>query len=203
MLSVEQERLVHPGEGQDARGQQIHTYFNAKRIWARSTKGGRKSTIVIILSTVLLLNLISLFFGRVDREIDVDLNKGTGGVRVLSPTTTPIHQPSPVATSLIETPTQHPTGRNYSREAYVTILTPADPHPWTVGQPDYYFEACKVKLHRLLRNATTRDPYNRPVVVLVAPGVPQKQIEILESHGAIIKRVDIIPPPAGSVNPEK
>lgn len=179
------------GESRDVRIQQSQTRFSAKRIWARSTKCGRISAITAILSTVLLVNLISLFFSRVDREIGINLSNGQEGIHV-----------PPVATPSVETPTKHSSGRNYSKEAYVTILTPADPHPWTLGQPDYYFEACKVKLHRILRNSTTRDPYNRPVIVLVAPGVPQKQIEILESHGAIIKHVDIIPPPAGSVDPE-
>jgi alpha-N-acetylglucosamine transferase len=91
-------------------------------------------------------------------------------------------------------------GRNYSREAYVTLLTPPHPHPWTVGQPDYYFEATKVKAHRLLRNPTTRDPYGRPFIVLVTPEVPIKQIGVLESHGVIVKRVETIPPPDGHVH---
>jgi len=91
-------------------------------------------------------------------------------------------------------------GRNYSREAYVTLLTPPQPHPWTRGQPDYYFEATKVKAHRLLRNQTTRDPYNRPFIVLVTPEVPEKQVGILESHGAIVRRVDTIPAPEGHVH---
>lgn len=195
MSTAEEERLVHPGKDQDVK---IHTGFKAKRIWSRSTQCGRKSTIAAILSTVLLLNLISLFSSPTDR----DLSKGTGEVHKFHTEPLTVHQPSPVATSLIESPTKHSNGRNYSREAYVTILTSADPHPWTLGLPDYYFEACKVKLHRLLRHPITRDPFNRPVVVLVTPDVLEEQIEILESHGAIIKRVDIIPPPVGSVDSE-
>lgn len=198
---MEEERLVSSEECRDARMQRNQMKFNAKRMWARSTKCGRISAIAAILSTVLLLNLMSLFFTRVDREIGIDLSKGQEGFHI-APAPLTIHQPLPVTTPSIKTPTQHLPGRNYSREAYVTLLTPADPHPWTLGQPDYYFEACKVKLHRILRNATTRDPYNRPFVVLVTPGVPQKQIEILESHGAIIKHVDIIPAPAGTIRPE-
>src|SRR5579862_8666352 len=49
---------------------------------------------------------------------------------------------------------------NYSKQAYVTLLTPEDPHPWTQGKPDYYFEAAKILAHRLIRHPTTRDPYN-------------------------------------------
>lgn len=90
--------------------------------------------------------------------------------------------------------------RDYSKEAYVTLLAPGNPHPWTVGKTDYYFEACKVKAHRLLRNATTRDPFNRPFIVLVTPNVPDKQIEILESHGVQVKRVPTIEPPPGTVD---
>ena len=90
--------------------------------------------------------------------------------------------------------------RDYSKEAYMTLLSPSNPHPWTEGRPDYYFEACKVIAHRLLRNPTTRDPFNRPYIILVTPNVPEKQIEILESHGATIKRVPIIDPPPGTVD---
>ena len=90
--------------------------------------------------------------------------------------------------------------RDYSKEAYVTLLAPANPHPWTEGKPDYYFEACKVKAHRLLRDTTTRDPFNRPFIVLVTPNVPNRQIEILESHGAQVKRVPTIDPPPGTVD---
>jgi inositol 3-alpha-galactosyltransferase len=57
-----------------------------------------------------------------------------------------------------------------------------------------------VKAHRLLRNATTRDPYNRPFVVLVTPAVPEKQRSILESHGAIVKLVPTLSPPPGTVD---
>lgn len=93
--------------------------------------------------------------------------------------------------------------RDYSKEAYVTLLAPSDPHPWTEGKPDYYFEACKVTAHRLLRNATTRDSFNRPFVILATPNVPQKQIRVLESHGAIVKTVATIDPPPGTVDFEK
>jgi inositol 3-alpha-galactosyltransferase len=185
---------MHPGDSQNERVRQIQTGFDAKRILARSTKYGRIPTIAAILSILLV---ISVFFGRTDREIG--FNDGTGADHTIPPGPLTIHQPS---NPPIETPAIHSNGRNYSREAYATLLAPADPHPWTLGQPDYYFEACKVKLHRPLRNTTTRDPYNRPVVVLVTPDVLPKQIEILESHGAIIKRVDIIPAPVGSVNLE-
>ena len=91
---------------------------------------------------------------------------------------------------------------DYSKEAYVTLLAPQKPHPWSLGEPDYYFESCKIKAHRLLRNTTTRDPYNRPYVILVTPDVPLKQIEILELHGAIVKRVPIIEPPLGTITPD-
>ena len=89
---------------------------------------------------------------------------------------------------------------DYTKEAYVTLLSPQKPHPWTVGEIDYYFEACKVQAHRLLRNVTTRDPHNRPYIILATPDVYSKQIEILEAHGAIVRRVPIIEPPEGTVN---
>jgi alpha-N-acetylglucosamine transferase len=89
-------------------------------------------------------------------------------------------------------------GRNYSKEAYVTLLSPGDPHPWSEGKPDFYFEACKIKAHRLLRNTTTRDPHHRPFIVLVTDRVPPQQIDILEQHGAIVKPVATLPPPTGT-----
>ena len=93
--------------------------------------------------------------------------------------------------------------RDYSKEAYVTLLVPGDPHPWSEGKVDYYFENIKIIAHRLFRNGTTRDPFNRPFIVLTGPSVPEKQVEILESHGAIVRRVPLIEPPLGTVDMDR
>jgi alpha-N-acetylglucosamine transferase len=93
--------------------------------------------------------------------------------------------------------------RDYSKEAYVTLLAPGDPHPWSEGKVDYYFENCKMMAQRLLRNATTRDPFNRPFVILATPSVPEKQIDVLSSHGALVRRVPLIDPPSGTIDMER
>ena len=93
--------------------------------------------------------------------------------------------------------------RDYSKEAYVTLLVPADPHPWSQGKVDYYFENIKIIAHRLFRSGTTRDPFNRSFIVLAGPSVPEKQVEILESHGAIVRRVPLIEPPSGTVDMDR
>lgn len=143
----------------------------------------RTSIIATLLGLVLLINFLAF-----------TLRDGLLG-------TIPITIDEPPADDLAKPDTLYiDPNRNYSREAYVTLLSPSDPHPWAEGRTDFYFEACKVIAHRLLRNSTTRDPYNRPYIILVTSLVPQRQIETLESHGVIIKHVSTIAPPRGTVN---
>jgi alpha-N-acetylglucosamine transferase len=147
-----------------------------------------------LLVIVLFINLIAFTFQGGLREplpIDGDLNPDTS---------IPPHHDTSTPGPLIPGTHQNASDRDYSKEAYVTLLSPSDPHPWAEGRTDVYFEACKVIAHRLLRNSTTRDPYNRPYIILVTSLVPQKQIKILESHGVIVKHVSTIAPPKGTVN---
>lgn len=210
-----EERLV-PDEGNAEMPTPNRVGFSVKHAWSKSTKSGRISLIAGIVTAVLIINVVSLLFGRADQGIEVDLDNGP-----VSPPL-PIHHPSPIISPqpdpFVPPPIEEnppaieenfppidellddASQRNYSKEAYATLLTPSDPHPWTLGQPDYYFEACKIKAHRLLRNTTTRDPYGRPFVVLVTSAVPTKQIEVLESHGAIVKVVRTLAPPPGTVD---
>ena len=232
---MEEERFL-PGNGREARTQR-HSVYSVKRIWTRSTQCGRVSIVATVLGTIFLINLVTLFSGRGNPEVAVDLdNKIPASLETRPPHIVPTI-PSPVQESPIPEPTipgpeptrpasqvevhedvndgepEHVVGtgvdpvtlpeteeRDYSKEAYVTLLTPAHPHPWSEGKADYYFEAAKIKAHRILRNTTTRDPHNRPFIVLVTETVPVKQIEILEDHGAIVRRVSTIDPPPGTVD---
>jgi alpha-N-acetylglucosamine transferase len=232
---MEEERFI-PENGQEGRTQG-YSLYNVKRIWTRSTQCGRISIIAALLGAIFLINLVTVFSGRGNPEVTLDLdNKTPEPVDTLPPHVVPTipspfpelptHQPptpehpnaeptEPASPIEIDegnhegndgtaiNPVAQPVsmdGRNYSKEAYVTLLTPAHPHPWSEGKPDYYFEAAKIKAHRILRNTTTRDPHNRPFIVLVTEAVPAKQIEILEDHGAIVRRVSTIEPPPGTVD---
>jgi hypothetical protein len=134
-----------------------------KRLWPRRTTRVR---ILLIALLVLALMAALFFFSGSDSE-------------------EPYISPYPD----VSLPVFSGNERDYTKEAYVTLLAPSDPHPCTEGEPDYYFEACKVTIHRLRRNTTTRDPFNRPFIVLVTANVPRNQIDVLESHGAIVKPV--------------
>jgi alpha-N-acetylglucosamine transferase len=87
--------------------------------------------------------------------------------------------------------------RDYSKEAYVTLLNPNTPHPWDNGLVDYDFETVLILSRVLLRNPTTRDPFHRPLIVLVSSNVPNKQKRSLRSHGCVVK---VIPPAVGKAN---
>ena len=235
---MEEERFI-PENGQEGRTQG-YSLYNVKRIWTRSSQCGRISIIAALLGTIFIINLVTVFSGRGNPEVTLDLeNKPPESVNARPPHVIPampsplpaspalenpapeIHPPEPTQTSnpieihegvdeqnhevvddpVNETvPSLEPDPRDYSKEAYVTLLTPRHPHPWSEGKPDYYFEAAKIKAHRILRNATTRDPHNRPFIVLVTESVPEKQIEILRDHGAIVRRVSTIDPPRGTVD---
>ena len=199
---IEETRLMPPEESQEG-ATQHPIYFNTKRIWSRSTKCGRMSLLAAaVLVIVLFTNVIGLFLDRAEQGIELNLPNRPDHEETVAPSVHPsLPQPEPLTPPPVtEEYTIPPPVRNYSKEAYVTLLAPSHPHPWTLGEPDYYFEACKIKAHRLLRNTTTRDPHGRPFIVLVTSDVPQKQVEILESHGAIVKLVSTLSPPAGTVD---
>lgn len=187
----------------------IFTFFSVRGRWAKAGKLARSSLVATVLILILILN--AAFFLRasggnvLDYDIEEELpqpgkthsHPSESGLSIL-----PVSSPPP-APNDEHTPPDLSSGRNYSKEAYITLLSPSDPHPWSEGRTDYYFEAVKVIMHRVLRNQTTRDPFNRPFIVMVTSLVPKKQIKILESHGAIVKVVSTIAPPPGTVNFER
>jgi len=143
----------------------------------------------IIVIAFLIASLLTVQYTSI---IDVDLKEYLSNINSNIKSLT---QPSPIIT-VSDAPVSH----NYSREAYATLLTPGDPHPWTEGRPDFYFESCKILIHRLLHHEPTRDPHNRPVIVLVTPSVLQKQIDVLRSFGAEVRVVEKLDPPRGTVD---
>src|SRR5947207_3015793 len=128
---MEEERFVGSEEGRDG-SMQHRTNFSMKRIWTRSGGCGRISIIATILSIILLINAISLFSSQPGREMGMDSNKGSD-VHDPPPLPTASSQPPPDFPPLVDE--DHSNERDYSKEAYVTLLSPADPHPWSLGQP--------------------------------------------------------------------
>ena len=182
--------------------------FSIKGRWAKAGYLGRSSILATTLIIILVLN--AAFFLGDFRSNVLDFEEEPVQPH---PAVTPSHVTEavlsilPVSTSA-PVPNQNvseelSSERDYSKEAYVTLLSPSDPHPWAEGRTDYYFEAVKVILNRVLRNQTTRDPFNRPFIVLVTSLVPRRQIKILESHGAIVRVVSTIAPPPGTVDFER
>ena len=182
-------------------------FFSVRGRWAKAGKLARSSVVATLLILILILNAAFFLRASSGNVLDYDI-----GEVLPQPEKT---QPHPHASESIlsilpvsssppsphhENPLDLSSERDYSKEVYVTLLSPSDPHPWSEGRTDYYFEAVKVIMHRVLRNQTTRDPFNRPFIVLVTSLVPKKQIKILESHGAIVKVVSTIAPPPGTVD---
>lgn len=199
---------AHSQSGEDqSSSSRLTGRFCVRWRWAKAGYIGRSSLLVSLLILILLLNAgFFLSVSRSSRLEDIDPIHPHPGKTYPHATPTvlsnlPVSTPHPV-------PNQNGAAepqpeRDYSKEAYVTLLTPSDPHPWAEGRTDYYFESIKVILHRVLRNETTRDPFNRPFIVLATSLVPRKQIKILESHGAIVKGVSTIAPPSGTVDFER
>jgi alpha-N-acetylglucosamine transferase len=153
-------------------------YVNLTKLFSRSGQWKRNSAIIAVILTIITINVLLLFnSGETSASVDIAFPQPNG-----QDTTSPPH--------------------NYTKEVYATLLSPGHPHPWTEGRTDYYFEAVKVIAHRILRNTTTRDPFNRPFVVLVTESVPRKQRSILESHGCLVRQVTTLDPPVGTVNLE-
>lgn len=182
------------------------TSFNAYSIMKRRICSSQyRRILIVIVGALILLLFISttLLSQRYAEDYDVDLK-----VYVPDVVSHPDHLPPPSSASPTLPFEQFKTAaapsiRDYSKEVYVTLLAPEEPLPWTQGKPDYYFEACKSLIHRILRNTTTRDPHNRPFIVLATHAVPQKQLQILRTHGAQVRIVDTLEPPTGTVNFEK
>src|SRR5271154_5748773 len=86
--------------------------------------------------------------------------------------------------------------RDVTAEKYVTLLAPSTPHPWDDGQIDVYFETVTMIAHRLLHNEATKDPFNREFVVLATEAVKPRQVEILRTLGAHVRRVNALGPPS-------
>jgi hypothetical protein len=182
--------------------------FSIRGRWAKTGYLGRSSLLATVLIIILVVNAL-FFLGDMKGSVldyaddPVQPHPGkthphaTGTIMSILPVSSPPPAPEQENTDEL------PPGRDYSKEAYITLLSPSDPHPWAEGKTDYYFEAVKVIMHRVLRNQTTRDPFNRPFIVLVTSLVPRKQIKILESHGAIVRTVSTIAPPPGTVDFER
>jgi len=77
----------------------------------------------------------------------------------------------------------------------MTLLAPPDPHPWSEGHGDPYWETVTIMAHRLILHPETRDPSNRSFVVLATPNVKPKQIRLLEQLGAQVRIVPVLGPP--------
>src|SRR5271154_4352683 len=156
---MEEERFITEN-GQEGRTQG-YSLYNVKRIWTRSTQCGRISIIAALLGTIFLINLVTVFSGRGNPEVTLDLdNKTPEPVHTLPPHVVPTipstfpelptHQPptpehpnaettepaSPIEIhegnhegnhGTVVNPAAQPVsipgtdGRNYSKEAYVTL----------------------------------------------------------------------------------
>jgi inositol 3-alpha-galactosyltransferase len=88
----------------------------------------------------------------------------------------------------------------------MTLLCPPSPHPYSIGEIDYYFEATRILVYRLLHKAATKDLDDRNIVVLTTESVLPEQIRTLRADGAIVRPVETIAPPRGvdvaHVNPQ-
>src|ERR1700733_11098157 len=97
-----EERFI-PENGQEGRTQRC-MLFIVKHIWTWSTQCGRISIIAALLGTIFLINLVTVFSGRGNTEVTLDLdNKTTEPVHTLPPHVIPTI-PSPFP----EPPTHQP-----------------------------------------------------------------------------------------------
>src|SRR2546423_10134975 len=146
-------------------------FFSVRGRWSKAGKLARSSVVATLLILILILNAALFLRASGGNVLDYDIGEELPQPEKTHPHPHPHPQASESLLSILpvsspppsphqENPLDLSSERDYSKEAYVTLLSPSDPHPWSEGRTDYYFEAVKVIMHRVLCNQTTRDPFN-------------------------------------------